>query len=153
MLSLSRACMSTHKICLFRFSAWVIAGVQFTSILSAQFLTEALPDRDIGRPPRPPFIAFLGIAMPGKLVTDPSLPPAGPVAQTLYEELRAHVTPAGPAGEVMTSITATWDEAGRVTEEIQKDDGSESDTVNRSRTAGSPRPEAGIIGSTTNPAS
>lgn len=122
--------MSTHNIWLFRFSAWAVAGVQFTSLLSAQFLTEALPDQDIGRPPRPPFITFLGIVMPGKLITDPSLPPAGPVAQTLYEELRAHVTPAGPAGEVMTSIIATWDEAGRVIEETRKDGGSESDTIN-----------------------
>jgi hypothetical protein len=123
--------MSTHKTCLFRFSAWVIAGVQFTSILSAQFLTENLPDQDIGRPPRPPFIRFLGIATPGKLITDPSLPPAGPVAQTLYEELRARATPAGPAGEVMYSITATWDDAGRAIEEIRKEGGAESDTINR----------------------
>jgi hypothetical protein len=59
------------------------------------------------------------------------LPAAGPVAQTLYEELRARVTPAGPAGEVMTSVTDTWDEAGRVIEEIRKDGVSESDTINR----------------------
>jgi hypothetical protein len=123
--------MRTHRICPFRFSAWVAAGMVFTSILSAQFLTEALPDQDIGRPPQPPFITFLGIVMPGKLVTDPSLPPAGPVAQTLYEELRARVTPAGPAGEVMTSITDTWDEAGRLIEEIQKDGGMEVNTINR----------------------
>lgn len=85
--------MSTHQICPFRFSPW-IAGVLFTSILSAQFLTEALPDQDIGRPPQLPFITLLGIVTPGQFVTDPSLPPAGPVAQTLYEELRARVTPA-----------------------------------------------------------
>jgi hypothetical protein len=123
--------MSTHKIRLFRFSAWVIAGMQFTSILSAQFLTENLPDQDIGGPPRPPFITFLGIVMPGTLVTDKSVPPAGPVAQTLYEELRAHATPAGPAGEVMYSITATWDEGGRVIEEVRREGGAESDTINR----------------------
>jgi hypothetical protein len=131
MLSLARDRMSAHKIWPFRLSAWVIARVLFTSILSAQFLTEALPDQDIGRPPQPPFITFLGIVMPGKLVTDPSLPPVGPVAQTIYEELRPSVTPAGPAGEVMTSITDTWDEAGRLIEEIRKDGGSESDTINR----------------------
>jgi len=59
------------------------------------------------------------------------LPPAGPVAQTLYEELRARVTPAGPAGEVMYSITTTWDEAGRTIEEVRKEGGAESDTLNR----------------------
>lgn len=123
--------MSTQKRYLFRCSAWIVAGVLFTSILSAQFGTEALPDQDVGRPPRAPFITFLGIVMPGKLVTDPSLPPVGPVAQTLYEELRAHETPAGPAVEVMTSIMSTWDEAGRVIEEIRKDGVSESDTINR----------------------
>lgn len=123
--------MSTQKLCLFRCSVWMIAGLLYTSSLAAQFLTEALPDQDIGRPPRAPFITFLGILTSGKLVTDPSLPPVGPVAQTLYEELRAHETPAGPAGEVMTSITSTWDEAGRVMEVIRKDRGLESDTINR----------------------
>jgi hypothetical protein len=107
------------------------AGLLFTSILSAQFGTEALPDQDVGRPPQVPFITFLGIVMPGKLVTDPSLAPVGPVARTLYEELRVRETPAGPAGEVMTSIMSTWDEAARVIEEIRKDRGSESDTINR----------------------
>jgi hypothetical protein len=102
--------MSAHKICPFRFSAWVIAGVLFTSILSAQFLTEALPYQDIGRPPQPAFITFLGIVMPGELVTDPSLPPVGPVAQTLYEEVRARVTPAGPAGEppAVDNVVKMW---------------------------------------------
>ncbi len=119
--------MSRNKIWLFRFSACAV----FTSLLSAQFLTEDLPDQDVGLPPRPPFITLLGIVTPGKLVTDPSLPPVGPVVQTLYEELRAHVNRAGPAGGVMTSITATWDEAGRVIEEIRKGGASESDTINR----------------------
>jgi hypothetical protein len=123
--------MSTQKHYSFRCSAWIVVGLLFTSILSAQFGTEALPDQDIGRPPQAPFITFLGIAMPGKFVTDPSLAPVGPVAQTFYEELRVHETPAGPAGEVMTSIMSTWDEAGRVIEEIRKDSGSESDTINR----------------------
>jgi hypothetical protein len=109
----------------------MIAGLLCTSALSAQLGTESLPDMDIGRPPRAPFIAFLGIGNFGKLVTDPSLPPVGPVVQTVYEELRAHDTPAGAAGEIITSITSTWDEAGRVIEEVGKDRGPESDTVNR----------------------
>jgi hypothetical protein len=119
-----------QEFCFFRFSLFVIAAL-FTSVLCAQFLTEALPDQDIGRPPRPPFITLLGIATPGKLITDPSLPPFGPVAQTVYEELRVQATPAGPAGEITTSITATWDEAGHAIEEIRKDGASESDTTNR----------------------
>lgn len=131
LLSTMRFRMSTQKLYLFRCSVWMIAGLLYASGLAAQFLTEALPDQDIGRPARAPFITFLGIVTPGKLVTDPSLPPVGPVAQTLYEELRAHETPAGPAGEVMTSITSTWDEAGRVIEVVRKDHGSESDTINR----------------------
>ena len=123
--------MSAPKLHLPRFSAWLIAEVLFTSILLAQFGTEALPDQDIGRPRQAPFITVLGIVAPGKLVTDPSLLPFGPVAKTLYEELRAHEAPAGPAGEVTTSITSTWDEAGRVIEEIRKNGGTESDTINR----------------------
>jgi|SRR5579871_406716 len=131
MLSITTFGTSAQKHDSFRWPAWIVAGLLFTSILSAQFGTETLPDEDVGRPPQAPFITFLGILVPGKLVTDPSLAPVGPVAQTLYEELRAYDMPAGPAGEVMTSIMSTWDEAGRVTEEIRKDRGSESDTVNR----------------------
>jgi len=122
---------SSQIACFFRFSPLLIAGALFTSVLCAQFLTEALPDQDIGSPPRPPFITILGIATPGKLITDPSMPPSGPVAQTVYEEVRAQATPAGPAGEVTTSITATWDEAGHTIEEIRKEGVSESDTANR----------------------
>jgi hypothetical protein len=130
MLNFLRAHMRTQKvISLFRFLTWVVAGVQCTPILFAQFLTEALPDKDVGRPPQPPFITLLSIVTPGQLVTDSTLPPAGPVVQTVYEELRARATPAGPAGEVMTSIAATW-EAGHVVEEIRKDGILESDTIN-----------------------
>ena len=123
--------MSRQKLYLFRCSAWMVAWLLFPSGLSAQFGTETLPDQNVGRPPQAPLITFLGIVTPGKLVTDPSLPPFGPVAQTLYEELRVDETPAGSAGEVMTSVKSTWDEAGRVIEEIRTDRGSESDTINR----------------------
>ena len=108
-----------------------MVGLFYTSSLSAQFLTEALPDQDVGRPPQAPFVTLLGILGPGRLVTDPSLAPVGPVIQTLYEELRAYGTPAGPAGEVVVSIESTWDEAGHVIEEVRKDRASESDTLNR----------------------
>ena len=118
--------MNNPKLILLRLSAWAMA-VLLAPILSAQFGTEALPDQDIGRPPRAPFITFLGIATPGKMITDPALPPSGPVLKTHYEELRAHETPAGPAGGVMTSILTTWDEGGRVVEEIRP----ESDTIYR----------------------
>ena len=123
--------MSPHKFHLFGYFAWVVIALLYTSALPGQFLTEGLPDQDIGRPPKAPFITFLRIAAPGKLVTDASLPPAGPVVQAVYEELRAHETPAGPAGEVMISITSSWDDAGRVTEEIEKEHGSQSNTINR----------------------
>jgi hypothetical protein len=124
--------MSARKLYLCRCSAWMIAGLLCASSLAAQFGTEALPDQDIGRPPRAPFVTFWGIMMtPGKLVTDLSLPPGGPVVQTVYEELRAHEAAAGPVGEVTISITSTWDEVGRVIEVIRKDHGSESDTINR----------------------
>jgi hypothetical protein len=131
MLSIMRFRMSTQKLYLLRCSVWMIAGLLYMSSAAAQFLTEGLPDHDIGRPPRAPLITLSGIAMPGNLVTDPSLPPVGPIVQTVYEELRAHETPAGPAGEVMLSITSTWDEAGHVIEVIRKGFGLESDTINR----------------------
>jgi hypothetical protein len=131
MLRIMRFRMNPQKHYLIRGSAWMIAGLLYTSNLSAQIGTESMPVQDIGRPPEAPFITFLGIVTPGKLVTDPSLPPVGPIVQTVYEELRAHETTAGPAGEVMTSITSTWDEGGRVIEVVRNDQGSESDTINR----------------------
>ena len=114
-----------------RFSPFVIAGALFTSVLSAQFGTENVADEDIGRPRQAPFITFLGIVTPGKMATDPSLPLSGPVAEVLYEELRAHKTPAGPAGEVVASIRTKYDEAGRPIEEIRQQGGTETITINR----------------------
>lgn len=117
-------------LCLSRIPALAIAGALFTTMLFAQVGTETLPDQDIGRPPRPPFISMLGILNPGKVLNDASLPLVGPVSKTVEEELRPRETPAGPAGGVDTSITSIWDERGRVIEEIDTD-GSESDTINR----------------------
>src|SRR5262249_25111990 len=88
-------------------------------------------DEDIGRPRQAPFITFLGIVTPGKMATDPSLPLSGPVAEVLYEELRAHKTPAGPAGEVVASIRTKYDEAGRPIEKIPQQGGTETITINR----------------------
>jgi hypothetical protein len=122
--------MHRQKLYFFRCSVWIIGGLLCTSSVAAQFLTGSVPDQDIGRPPQAPFITFLGIGTPGKFVTDPTLPPAGPVVQTLYEELRADETPAGRAGEVTMSITSTWDDAGREIEVMQKNRGPESDTIN-----------------------
>ena len=109
-----------------RFSGLVIAGTVFITGLSAQFGTENVADQDIGRPPQPPFITFLGIFFPGKMATDPSLPLSGPVAEAFYEELRAQKTPAGPAGEVVASIRTKYDEAGRAIEEIREEWGGET---------------------------
>jgi hypothetical protein len=107
-------------------AVWTVAA----SSLSAQFLTELLPDQDIGRPPRPPFISFLGIVAMGKMVTDSSTPPKGPVAEILAEELRAETTPAGLAGEVLASVKTKYDEQWRVVEEIRRESGRETVTVN-----------------------
>ena len=101
----------------------------FGSLLYAQFGTELVTDKDIGRPPQPPFITFLGIVTPGKMATDPSLIPQGPVAEMFFEEVRAIATPGGPAGEVVTSIKTKYDEQRRVIEVIQNPVG--TDTLSR----------------------
>jgi len=103
----------------------------FASFLSAQFGTERVADRDLGRPSQPPFITFLGIVTPGKMTTDPSLVPQGPVAEVLFEELRATTSPGGPAGQVLTSIKTTYDQQGRAIEDVRKEYGGETNTVNR----------------------
>jgi hypothetical protein len=120
-----------HQLHLPRFLAFVIAGPLLTLVLSAQFGLQAVTDQDIGRPPQAPFITFLGIVTYGKMATDPSLPLKGPVAGVLYEELRAQKTPAGPAGEVITTITTRYDKEGRAAEEIRKEWGLETNTINR----------------------
>lgn len=109
----------------------VIAGVVFSSVVSAQFGTENVADKDVGRPPRAPLMTFLGIVTSERMITDESLPLNGPVSEVLYEEVRAQRTPAAPAGEVITSIRTKYDEAGRTIEEIRKQWNSETTTVSR----------------------
>ena len=110
-------------------SAVVIGGTLFAQSLYSQFGTESVADRDIGRPPRPPLITFLGIVSPGKLVTDLSLPPIGPVAETLYEELRGQPTPAGPAGEVVSSARTTYNSDGLPVEDVRTEFGSQASMI------------------------
>ena len=63
-------------------------------------------------------------------MTDASLPPKGPVAEILTEELRTETTPGGFAGEVLTSVRTKYDEQGRVVEESRTEIGRETVTVN-----------------------
>jgi hypothetical protein len=109
----------------------LVALLPFSSVLSAQFGTELVADQDIGRPRQPPFISFLGAAALGRMATDPYLPPKGPVAEVLFEELRVETSPGGAAGEVMTSVKTKYDLQGRAIEEIRKEYGAETDTINR----------------------
>jgi hypothetical protein len=120
-----------HQLQLLRRLASVLVGTVFTSVLFAQFGTADVADKDVGRPPQAPLITLLGIVTPGKMATDPSLPLSGPVAEVLYEELRAQKTPAGPAGEVVTSIRTKYDERGLAIEELRIERGSEITTINR----------------------
>lgn len=85
----------------------------------------------VGLPPQPPFITLLGIASPGKLATDPSIPPKGAAREVFYEELRAITSPAGPAGSVEASVRTKYDEQGRVIEKIENRFGNETDDVYR----------------------
>jgi hypothetical protein len=106
---------------------WLISGAG----VFAQMGSWAVAERDLGRPARPPFITFLGIAAREKMVTDPSLPPNGPVLEVLYEELRVQKTPAGPAGEIVDSIRTKYDEQGRVIEESHRTYGPSTKTIRR----------------------
>lgn len=117
-----------HVFCL---TTLVVGSGLLAPYLCAQFGTELVPDEDVGRPRQPPFISFLGIVAPGKMATDPSLPPKGAVAEVLFEELRPERTPAGPAGEVVTSIKSIYDDQGRLVEETRKEFGSETDTISK----------------------
>ncbi len=65
------------------------------------------------------------------MVTDPSLPAKGPVADVLFEELRAQSSSGGPAGEVVSSVKTKYDEQGRAVEEVRRDYGVETNTISR----------------------
>jgi hypothetical protein len=123
--------VSRIMLLLLRLASFAVVSSLCTSNGRAQMFTELLPDRDVGRPARAQVITLLGIVAPGKLVTDPAITPNGPVAETLYEELRAVETPAGPAGEVVLSLRTSWDGAGRAVKEIRKDDNSQWEQITR----------------------
>lgn len=88
-----------------------------------------IPPESVGVPAEPPLLTLLGIVNPGKLATDPSIPPKGRVSEVLHEELRGRTLPAGRAGEVEASVRTKFDNQGRVTERIEKRWGGETDTV------------------------
>lgn len=93
-------------------------------------LSGPITRESVGVPPEPPFLTLLGIANPGKLATDPSILPKGrAVSEVFHEELRGRALPAGPAGEVEASVRTKLDDQGRVTEQIEKHWGGETDTL------------------------
>ena len=106
----------------------LLVPVLFGSVLSAQLGTELVAEQDLGRPRRPPLITLLGVVVPAKMATDPSVLPKGAVAEVLFEELRAERLPAGPANEVVLSVKIKYDDQGRVIEEIRKEYGGETTT-------------------------
>ena len=98
----------------------LLATQMLTSTLFAQMGASNVAEEDLGRPAQPPFIVFLGIGATGKIATDTTLRPRGPVAEAVSEELRAQTTAAGPAGEVVETVRCKYDEQGRVVEEYRK---------------------------------
>jgi len=114
---------------------WIPAALLATACapcLIAQLMATAvgrIPPESVGLPPQPPFITLLGIANPGRMATDPSIPPKGPIAEVIYEELRPLTTPAGRAGEVEASVRTKYDEKGNITAQIENRFGSTTDSV------------------------
>jgi len=90
----------------------------------------SVAEGDLGRPARPPFITLLGVMAPGRMATDPSLSPTGPVSEVLFEELRLEGSPGGPAGEVIQTVRSKYNEQGRVVEEYRKVFASATNTIN-----------------------
>jgi len=117
-------------------SRWIsIAGLAATLApgVYAQLMATSGPIRpeSVGLPQSPPFLTLLGMMNPGKLATDPSIPPKGAVSELFYEELRGRTTPAGPAGGVEASVRTKFDEQGRITEQIENRWNHETDTLYR----------------------
>jgi hypothetical protein len=87
----------------------------------AQFLLENVPNRDLGWPPLPPIVTFLGLASPGALAVDPSARPAGPLATVTFEEFRKELGGMVEPEEVSYSIKTRFDEHRRPTEVVRTD--------------------------------
>lgn len=105
-------------------------AIVFARGIEGQMATSGpIPADSLSLPSPPPFLTLLGMASPGKFVTDPSIPPKGPVSEVLYEELRGTATPAGAAGTVVASRRTKFDQQGHLTEQIENRWGTESDTV------------------------
>lgn len=116
-----------------RYMSVPFALIVFAPAIHAQVMATMGPisPESLGLPPQPPFITLLGIANPGKMATDPSIPPKGAVRDVFYEELRAVTTPAGPAGSVQVRVRTRYDEKGNVIEINGNRYGSTTDDVYR----------------------
>jgi YD repeat-containing protein len=82
-----------------------------------------------GRPPTPPLINFLGLAGVGRMATDPSLPPQGPVARVVWEEfqLRTRGQPHPPT--LSQTVTTEFDDQGREMTKVEKNTFGETKSV------------------------
>lgn len=117
------------KFCWFAFAA---LAATFVPGIEAQVLATSgpIPLESVGLPPQAPFLTLLGMLSPGKLATDPSIPPkGGAVAEVFYEELRGVATPAGPAGTVEASVRTKFDKQGHVAEQVENRWNRETRTV------------------------
>lgn len=117
--------MTLRSISIAVFAAALVPG----SNAQVMATSGPIPPDSVGLPPQPPFLTTLGIVNPGKLATDPSIPPKGAVSEVFHEGLRGMATAAGPAGDVEASVRTKFDAQGHVIEKIERRWGSQTDTT------------------------
>jgi hypothetical protein len=96
----------------------IVLSIVLPATIFAQMAGWFIPRQDIGGPEEPPFITFLGIANTGKMATDHSLLPPGPVKEVIFEELRVEASPGGQVDDVLEYSRRDYDDGGRVVHEF-----------------------------------
>jgi hypothetical protein len=91
------------------------AGKCFYLLISVASLGGQILDplrENAGRPPTPPLINFLGLGGAGRMATDSSIAPKGPVARVIWEEFQIRTRGQTHPPTIWQTVTTEFDEEG-----------------------------------------
>ena len=100
--------------------------ITFVFQASAQTAASYVLGGELERPPSAPIIVLLDLVSPGKLITNPSIPPKGPVARTYVEDYRRQMREPSQPPALSRTLTINFDEKGRDSSEIDHQGSSET---------------------------
>src|ERR1700683_2601094 len=81
------------------------------------------------RPHGPPAMTFLDLASPGKMITNPTILPQGPVARIVVEDYRVKVREPSQPLALSQTLTMDFDEQERDVSEVVREGSSETRTA------------------------